>query len=99
MLKTTGFAFVVALALSGCGGGDVRPAATGADAPAGSTEASADLWAVQAYGIYGLDAVERCLAAFHEEFNKNNGAASAYRSDVAAFLCSCAKGDSPLPCP
>ena len=94
MLKTTGFAVVVALALAGCGGGDVRPAAPGADPPAVSNEASADLWAVQAYGIFGHDAVETCLAAFHEEFNKNNGAASAYRSELAEFLCT-----SQLPCP
>jgi hypothetical protein len=99
MWKTTGVAVVVALAFAGCGGGDVRAMAADSDPPLTSAEASADLWAVEAYGMYGSSAVETCLAAFHVQFSKDGGAAASYRSSLAEYLCACAQGQSQRPCP
>jgi hypothetical protein len=95
MRKTTCLAVVVAVALAGCGGGSVRtegPAATAA-------QASADLWAQSVFGIYGQNALDSCLAGFHHQFKASNGDPADYASELAQYMCACARGQSELPCP
>jgi hypothetical protein len=98
MVKRTGLAVVVALALAGCGGGDIPSEVPGAD-PSAAAERDADLWAQNVFGIYGLNAVETCLAGFHAEFQAINSGAANYRAELAEYLCGCARGQSPAPCP
>jgi hypothetical protein len=96
MVKTTGLAVVVALALAGCGGGDVRSELPGADPSAAASERAADLWAENVFAVYGRNAVETCLTGFHAEFS---GGAADYRAELAQYVCACARGQSPTPCP
>jgi hypothetical protein len=99
MRKTMCFAVFAAAVLAGCGGEGVRPAASLAAQPVTSEEASANLWAENAFGIYGRNAVDSCLAGFQVENREFNGAADEYRAHLADYMCACARGQSKLPCP
>ena len=99
MKKTMCLAVVAAVALAGCGGGSVRTEGPGSGQPATAAEESADLWAQSVFGIYGQNALDSCLAGFHHEFKATNGNPAAYRSDLAQYMCACARGESLLSCP
>jgi len=64
-----------------------------------------DAWATSAFAPYGKDAVQTCLAAFHQDLVKADPGTSAtekplsYRASLADFLCACARGTSAEACP
>lgn len=96
-MKMTILGAVVGLALAGCGQGDLRKAGPSAGQSGTSSQQSADLWAEGAFGIYGIDAVDSCLAAFHDDYKAGQG--GDYRAELAAYLCACARGTSQRACP
>lgn len=96
-MKMIIFGAVVGLALAGCGQGDLRRADPSAGQTETSSQQSADLWAEGAFGIYGIDAVATCLAAFHGDYKAEQGVD--YRAQLAGYLCACARGTSKQACP
>jgi hypothetical protein len=106
-VKTTILVALVAMAVAGCGGGDARSDARSSEAIA-PVDARADLWAEQVFAIYGAAAVQTCLAAFHTDYQASvTDSVSGpfvkpvvdYRAALSEFMCACARGQSPLPCP
>jgi hypothetical protein len=101
-MKTTMLAAVVALTLAGCGSPE-NPGQGGANSvnqPAAAADVNADLWAEEAYAIYGADAVRTCLAGFHAEYSVGaRGNEGEYRAALGEYMCACARGQSRLACP
>jgi hypothetical protein len=104
-MKTTLFAALVALTLIGCG--PSQPSDARSQAATSQADLAADAWAEKAYAIYGRDAVETCLAAFHAarasgtvdvEAGSHAGR-TPYRERLADFMCACARGTSAQACP
>jgi hypothetical protein len=68
-------------------------------------QAADDTWAAKAFGVYGNDAVHTCLAAFHQDLVKgelDTGVPAkplSYRTQLAEFMCACARGQSAEACP
>jgi hypothetical protein len=106
-MKTPLFAALVALTLVGCGPSQPSEARS-SQAVSNQSDASADAWAEKAYAIYGKDAVQTCLAAFHASLSSDapdtgapggyTGRAS-YRERLGDFMCACARGTSARACP
>jgi hypothetical protein len=76
----------------------------GADSAA-DARAADDAWAASAFALYGADAVQTCLTAFHQELADGatdmglRGKPLSYRAYLADFLCDCARGQSAEACP
>ena len=62
---------------------------------------------MKAFAIYGADAVNTCLAAFHSEILHGGadldvgelGKPQGYRFLLAEYMCACARGTSKDECP
>jgi hypothetical protein len=93
---------LVTVALAGCGEGAGGSGVRGANQNSAPENASADLWAEQAYSIYGKAAARSCLFAFEAGYPAEEsvrGSTGGYRAALADYMCACARGESPHPCP
>jgi hypothetical protein len=110
------FATLAVLLLGGCGDESYKPMPMGcwAVAPSSPTPGLAltasaaksdDVWATTTFAVYGNDAVQTCLAAFHQDLVKGEfdtgvpAKPPSYRTQLAEFMCACARGQSAEACP
>jgi hypothetical protein len=98
-MRTAILAALVAMTLTACGGGDADSDARRANPAVASPDPGADLWAEQAYAQFGESAVYRCLAGFHAKYIGAAGNAGDYRTELAQYMCACARGPSQQECP